>query len=157
LSAHEAALQRRLAAIEKLRDEAIETGNTELLDRADQLELEARERFARQASHLQPAVVQPDAALAPASGATEEVPGRPDFERGLGRETARQARGVLDLPGHDWSSYGPGAPGFGRRTAQERRDLRTGALAPVDPTTPPTTSEPVDPSTLESPMPLPAP
>ena len=112
LSPRENALRRQLAEVDRLRDRALVTGNEELLDRANALESQIQTRFQQGAQLPEPLSTE----------LTEEVVERlepREFERGLGRETARQVRGLEPLPDVEI-----GAPGFGRRTAAERRYLR---------------------------------
>jgi hypothetical protein len=45
------ALQERLAAIDHLRDQALKTGNTRLLQEADALEAKARQQYAFEMAH----------------------------------------------------------------------------------------------------------
>jgi hypothetical protein len=95
-----------------------------MLDRADAMELQIRDRFAAIESNSQgpremgrfttgtiEAVSTLDVGAVPQSSETE---------RGLGRETARQVRGLPPVE----DEHELGAPGYGRRTAAERRYLR---------------------------------
>ena len=111
LSPRENALRRQLAEVDRLRDRALLTGNEELLDRANELESQIQSRFQEAVGSLEPLTTELPADV-------ESLQPR-EFERGLGRETARQARGLEPLP-----EVEIGAPGFGRRTAAERRYLR---------------------------------
>lgn len=119
------ALRRQLAAVDRLRDKALLTGDEALLDRANELEQQIIAQFD------QPAETTPASEgefgevaadpLAETDADIRPLPPVRDFERGLGRQTARQVRGLEPLPEDE---HELGAPGFGRRTAAERRYLR---------------------------------
>jgi hypothetical protein len=118
------ALQRELAAIDRLRDQALLSGDERLLDRANALEQQIHQRSARLedlAPHSRGFGRFSTGPLNEPTGDPTLKPEKPTFERGLGRETARQVRGLELLPENE---HELGAPGFGRRTAAERRYLR---------------------------------
>lgn len=161
LSPRENALRRQLAEVDRLRDRALLTGNEELLDRANALESQIQTRFQQAAGLTEPLSKELT------EDVVESLQPR-EFERGLGRETARQVRGLEPLPEVEL-----GAPGFGRRTAAERRYLRGQEprgpwnapfrpmpmepelpQEPGEPTTEPPTTEPTtEPSTGVEPLP----
>jgi hypothetical protein len=118
------ALRQQLAEVDRLRDEALLTGDQALLDRADTMELEIRDRFARVEATAQGPREMGRFTTGPIESVSaidvEPLPQSAEIERGLGRETARQVRGLPPIEGE----HELGAPGYGRRTAAERRYLR---------------------------------
>lgn len=148
---HERAFQHRLAQIDRLRDQAIETGDETLLGRADEMERKAREHRARFMANKQRIAALPHGPNRdPAVEDDQRVPyGQTVSEhaRRLGREfgqfTAEQAR----EQGRE----------FGKSNANKTRIFER----PVEPTptpTEPSAGEPTltDPPADAAPEPLPA-
>jgi hypothetical protein len=123
------ALRRRLAEIDRLRDEALASGDLAMLDEADRRERHARHEFSAQEGTGED---------------TDDSIARGPFDHGYGRLTAAQARGeagplaeMEELP-EEWG------PGYGRLTATERHARNEARRLERTAEEPPTTEGPLD-------------
>lgn len=119
VSGAEQALQQRLASIDKMRDFAVESGNMQLLDRADALERLAREQH----GHMLQQIAQRDTTPSGPSGNPENVNGRPRADQTPYVMSQRQPA-ESRIPDRDLSQR-PQVAGreFGQMTARQAREL----------------------------------
>ncbi len=146
LTGPERALQQRLAAIDRMRDSAVETGNVILLERADELERMAREQHARMigeqvSPERLPAYNQDNDPQSNRSLESRSV-GRPEVDRrGFGQAIAEQARTM----GREFGQFtSEQARRLGRAFGQSNAD-KTRLLSPPAPAEP----APVEPAPVE--------
>jgi hypothetical protein len=156
LTGHQRALQVQLAAVDRMRDKALESGNQEMLAKADELEQRIRERFAGVTlPEIQP--MSPDPTPGPTSrgrgnplrdSANQGPGGQGDFGQGISQQARADGRGF-----GQWTSQQARELGreFGKSNADKSR-----VLTPPAPIDPPVVS-PVDPPVAPPIDPVPAP